>query len=552
MQKDNNRIDSPPVALARFFKSEGSVPSRSSLLRTGSVGSSVIAQTIPQEIRPAIPPNANRSSTSLLDDVLMDEESEEGLSFASVVKVFATIQEPNYICPWQSKEIENSSGSGVAIRTSSGSMRILTAAHVVADQTFVQVQRLGVEKPDKYVATVYAVSHDCDLALLSVEDTSEFWKELEPAELGRIPRRRSVVLVAGFPVGGEELSITEGVVSRIEGQRYSQSQRRLLAVTVDAAINQGNSGGPAFNAKGQLIGIAFQGLEGASNIGHIVPPPVIEHFLDGLASSGPQGYLGFPHSGIKWQQLTNPHLRKHYQLEDDVHGVLLTTTWYGNTCHGVLQPRDVLTHINEQAVANNGTVTYDKHGRIDLNTAFTMFQCGTTIDLHIVRDGKPTTVQVTTKPYQRLVPLSQHDCRPPYFVYCGLVFQPLSLNYMDSFVWRSIFAVGDPHSHLLWEGKQSEDRIQVVLLTQTLSDEINVGYEEFRDEEIKKVNGHSVRDLKDLIEKVESTTDPIVCFETGHGDKVIVPSPANARDANERILSLYNIGSDRCVDGERC
>lgn len=50
---------------------------------------------------------------------------------------------------------------------------------------------------------------------------------------------------------------------------------------IDAAINSGNSGGPAFNDKGNCVGIAFQSLkhEDAENIGYVIPTPVIQHFI---------------------------------------------------------------------------------------------------------------------------------------------------------------------------------------------------------------------------------------------------------------------------------
>ena len=48
----------------------------------------------------------------------------------------------------------------------------------------------------------------------------------------------------GFPIGGSTLSITSGIVSRIEVDMYAQSYRELLSVQIDAAINEGNSGGP--------------------------------------------------------------------------------------------------------------------------------------------------------------------------------------------------------------------------------------------------------------------------------------------------------------------
>ena len=99
--------------------------------------------------------------------------------------------------------------------------------------------------------------------------------------IGDLPHLRDAVQVVGYPIGGEEVSITEGVVSRIEVQRYEHSQRHLLAVTVDAAINEGNSGGPVF-ARGKVVGIAFQAIPDAENIGEMVPAPILQRFLDGV------------------------------------------------------------------------------------------------------------------------------------------------------------------------------------------------------------------------------------------------------------------------------
>ena len=64
-----------------------------------------------------------------------------------------------------------------------------------------------------------------------------------------------------FPIGGESISVTSGVVSRIEVTSYVHGAAELLGVQIDAAINSGNSGGPAFNNRGQCVGIAFQSLK---------------------------------------------------------------------------------------------------------------------------------------------------------------------------------------------------------------------------------------------------------------------------------------------------
>jgi S1-C subfamily serine protease len=226
------------------------------------------------------------------------------MAYPEVVRVFATTQDPDHDSPWQTRSPSSSTGSGVVIAGGA----ILTGAHVVANATFLQVQKPS--HPDKAIARVRAVCHDADLALLEVVEPADFLADVTPAELGEMPRLRDEVAVVGYPVGGEEISITEGVVSRIEVQRYSHSQRNLLAVTVDAAINAGNSGGPVFGG-GKVVGIAFQKLTGVDNIGEMVPPPVIRTFLDGVAA-GKRPLV--PAMGVITQNLENPLLRKQLGL----------------------------------------------------------------------------------------------------------------------------------------------------------------------------------------------------------------------------------------------
>ncbi|MGB1013683.1 MAG: trypsin-like peptidase domain-containing protein, partial [Nannocystaceae bacterium] len=82
------------------------------------------------------------------------------MSLPAVVRIFATTQKRDYDAPWRSCTPSTSTGSGVVIAPG----QVLTAAHVVANATFLQVQK--VSDPDKIVAQVVAVCHDCDLALL--------------------------------------------------------------------------------------------------------------------------------------------------------------------------------------------------------------------------------------------------------------------------------------------------------------------------------------------------------------------------------------------------
>ncbi|GAH77501.1 unnamed protein product, partial [marine sediment metagenome] len=238
------------------------------------------------------------------------------------------------------------SGSGCII----SGRRILTNAHVVGDHTFIQVRRAG--KAKKYTAEVEIVAHECDLAILRVNDNS-FFSDVEPVEIGALAEVRDRVAVYGFPEGGDKLSITEGVVSRVEHHRYTHSNAYLLTCQIDAAINPGTSGGPVIKDD-EIVGVAFQAGAG-ENIGYMVPIPVINHFLKDIKDGK---YDGIPGLGISWQKMENPDIRLKFNMTAEQSGVLVNKIYLGSSARGILKSGDVILSIDGKNVENDGTIEF--------------------------------------------------------------------------------------------------------------------------------------------------------------------------------------------------
>ncbi|HEY1815869.1 MAG TPA: serine protease [Kofleriaceae bacterium] len=454
------------------------------------------------------------------------------MAYPQVIRVFATSQDPDFDGPWQARTPSNSTGSAVVI----GPGLMLTGAHVVANATFLQIQKLS--DPDKAIARVRAVSHDCDLALLEVVEPSDFLDDIEPAELGDMPRLRDEVAVVGYPVGGEEISITEGVVSRIEVQRYSHSQRHMLAVTVDAAINAGNSGGPVFG-EGKVVGIAFQKLTGVDNIGEMVPPPIIRSFLDGVAK-GKRPEI--PALGITTQNLENPLLRKQLGLTGDEKGVVVLHIDHEGSSDGVLQPRDVITSIDDLKIASNGTVQFMGRYRTRYDVVLGNRYIGDKLKLEIKRAGKAKTVEVELQKWQPLVPRARYDLLPPYFLYGGLVFQQLTRDYLTT--WDKWWNKA-PKEFLnyYYLGFRTAEQHEIVILTQVLADEINVGYSHLYNEAVATLDGRVPLDMEDFVERLSSARGVVEIVTTSGG--MIMLDTEEVRKATARIMLRYHIPRDR-------
>ncbi len=455
---------------------------------------------------------------------------------SAVVKLVAVSDPPDYEQPWQTLGASDATGSGAVIATADG-LRILTNAHVVEHQVYVEVRRFG--HAQKYECEVAGIGHECDLALLHVEDES-FFRTVEPLRLGPLPALGDRVAALGFPIGGERLSVTEGVVSRIEMTGYAQSHRSLLAVQIDAAINAGNSGGPVLKS-GSMVGVAFQALDEAENIGYVIPSPIVKRFLADLEDGV---FDGFPALGLDTQNLESGAHRRSLKLPTSARGILVTRTYYQGSAWKVLEPGDVLLEVGGKKLANDGTVRFRGGARIEYTHEIAMRQVGERLPVVVWRAGKRVSLEVTLTTYKPLVPESTDLRHPRYFLYAGLVFVPLTHGLLQSWGgnWR---AHAPPELVALYEGGiRTSARREVVLLQKVLADEVNRGYGDWEVVPIAKLNGRGVRDLNDLARRVERSTEPFVRFETIEGGQIVIDR-ARALDRQATILRRYGVPQDR-------
>lgn len=452
---------------------------------------------------------------------------------ASVVRLFVTTQTPDYDSPWQAHQAKSCTGSGVIV----GPRRVLTGAHVVADATFIQVQKSLDSK--KRVAKVIATCHDADLALIEIEAAS-FASKSEVAEIGELARMRDKVSVIGFPVGGDEVSVTEGVVSRVELQRYSHSQRYLLAVTVDAAINEGNSGGPVFK-DGKVAGIAFQTLDDAENIGEMVPAPLIHRFLNSVELGCPSEV---PSLSMHWQTLENEALRESVGLSGDESGILVRGVEAGGSAASALRAGDVLLAVHGYKIENNGTIQYRPGVRTGFGAVIGEHYLSDRLAVEIKRNGKKRRLSLTLQGQRLLVPRSEYDARPRYFIHCGLVLQPLSRNLLETWSdWWDKAPVELLHGY--YHGRCTKQRRELIVLTHALADKITVGYGDHLNETIDTVNGQIPSDLTHLVELVNGAKG-LVEFKTSSG-ACLVFNAGVAKAANRRVLKRYRINASSAL-----
>ncbi len=460
----------------------------------------------------------------------------------SIVKITATHNHPNYGFPWQRSGIHSVTGSGVII--SDG--RILTNAHLVADHTLVKVQREG--SGSTFIAKVAYVCHSCDLALLKIADDN-FFNNAEPLEVDGLPSLRSRVSVYGFPTGGETISITEGIVSRIEVDYYVHSSDRYLLVQVDAAINPGNSGGPVIS-NGKIVGIAMQSLEHAENIGYIVPTPIINHFLEDIKD----GKLdGFAELDVYVQLIQNKDLRKSLNLSPNSGGMLVTAVGRGTSADKLLKPGDVLLKIDGYAIGQDGKVTLKNGLRVESTHLEYLKQIGEKLTVTILRNSKQLNIEIPLEARKIRANNKEYDKTPTYYVFAGLVFQPISSGYLQANrAMQSSLLSYVPEYTLQGYSKQIPDRFQskrkqVIVLSHVLPDIINDGYKELEGSVIYSINDTPVTDLKHLIQLVKNAQGSYLKIVTDFGNQIIM-NKESATNHHKEILQQYQIFDDRSPD----
>jgi len=467
------------------------------------------------------------STLFLQANLLQDDVTKQ-----AIVKIYTTAQIPNYQAPWSSA-IRSYTGSGAIIEDG----YILTNAHVVANQAFIEVQRYGERK--RYIAKVYAVSHQADLALLKVED-KRFFKGVRPLTFGSLPKVEQKIVVYGYPMGGSTLSATIGVVSRVEHHTYAHSGEMFLAVQVDAAVNPGNSGGPALS-DGKIVGVVMQVITKSQNIGYLVPVNMVKHFIEDMKDGQ---YDGFADIGLSTQKLENPALRAYYGLDDSISGKLVNKVIFYSSLEGILKEGDILTAVDGHRIENDGTVEFREHEYTHFHYFVDAHQMGEHVGLDIIRNKKPMHVEAKlkyTSDDMYLVKTTRYDKMPTYFIFGGYVFSPLTRNLIVS-TGRNRIVLSNLAAK--W---QEKDKEEVVVLLKVLASDISRGDNNFGMWPIDKVNGETFKNFKEFYQKINTSKNKYIILEDKDGVKVIIDQD-EAKRKQKSILKKYNIEFDRSVD----
>jgi S1-C subfamily serine protease len=449
----------------------------------------------------------------------------------SVVKVFATMRYPDLTHPWSKQSPREASGTGVVI----DGKRILTNAHVVlyASQLFVESN----QSSDKLAALVDAVSPGMDLAVLRLEDESFFEKRPSLPRSAVLPEIKDSVLVYGYPQGGSTLSVTKGIVSRIEFTGYGEGTSGLR-VQIDAAINPGNSGGPAL-IEGKMVGLIFSKLTQADNIGYIIPSEEIALFLEDVAD---HKYDGKPAMHEALQTLENEALRAYLGLDKKTQGMVVHASDPANP-PDPLKPFDLITKIGSHEIDNVGMVKIKDNLRLNFQYLIQKVCKDGKVPLSVVRQGKPQAIELPVKNKYPMLIESLKGRYPSYFIYGPLVFSPVTTEFAASFggprgLTGALALIGSPLVTRRGDLPRYPSEELVVVAAPMFPHRISKGYDNPLSKVVKDVNGTPVKNLRHFVELLRDSKQKFttIRFDDKYSETIVF-NHQDALRATDEILS---------------
>ena len=354
-----------------------------------------------------------------------------------------------------------------------------------------------------------AVSPEMDLAVLTIgeEKKAAFFRDRKAVSFAKaMPKIQDELLMYGYPVGGNALRPIGGTLSRIEYTSYDYDGTGLR-MEVNAAINPGASGGPAFRAgaEGELIGLVSGYSPQGESIGYVIPVEEIRTFLEDVQDSK---YDGKPDLPVLVQALENPALRAKLQLPEQLHGVLVREV--EQPADASLQMDDIITHIGETPIDNVGMIQLPGTDfRVAYSYLVPELSENGTVPLTIFREGAARKIDVpVTTPRQRLIP-NLKGGHPEYFVWGPLCFSTASGELVDSLspYLSSLWSFhGSPLASRRTDFLEGGDE-ELVIITTVFPHRLMRGYGSPTGNVVSKINGKPVSSLRRLVKMLRQANE---------------------------------------------
>jgi hypothetical protein len=450
----------------------------------------------------------------------------------TIVNVEINRKQYDYFQPW-TKRVQTVVKAGVVI----GPREILTTADALDDRTLVRLQRGGRGK--WWDASVKWVDFPANLALVTSGEES-FWTGLRPVALAEPVKKGEEIQVLRWRAGN--LEVRKAEFNRFAVSHPNMSDAVHVQLELNSEINGVGWAEPAI-AGNKVIGLVFAQ---AGNQLQVLPSPFIRSILDAQKK---RDYKGLGYFDFTWQPAENPETLDFLKLTGEKRGVVVIDVPDKPGAESVVKPRDILLQVDGFDIDTQGDYVDPDYGHLLLENLSTRNKwAGDPVRLKIWRGGRAQDVVYRLPKAEdaaRLVPEAPFEQEPEYLIAGGLVFQPLTKNFLRS--WGQDWERRAPFRLAYYRNQDpTPERPAIVILSQVMPDIYNIGYQDSRQLVVEKLNGQKINYLSDLQRALKKPVNGfhILEFTKGDGLQRMVLDASTLDAATKRVLDRYGIEKD--------
>ena len=279
---------------------------------------------------------------------------------------------------------------------------------------------------------------------------------------------------------------------------------------------------------------------------NVLPTPIIEKFLADLEDGD---YKGFPNLGVSFAQTLDETLRDFVGIAEKDGGIFVRNiAKEGSADKAGIKKGDIILSIGGMPIDSRGNYEHAEYGKLSFSHLVRGgAKTGDVVKIEVIRDGEPMSIDVELArkpPETYLVDPYMFDRGPKYLIFGGLIFQELTLPYLQSWgdEWQNRAPFKLVHANANPEPFEKEGRDKLVFLSNVLKTPSTLGYEAINSAIITDVNGQSINNIQDLATAMATPpADGIHVIEFSDFPKIIYVDDRASKAVNQQLTN-YGIG----------
>lgn len=458
----------------------------------------------------------------------------------SIVRVNATLQDYSFLRPWEKGAPVPRRGLGAVLEGN----RVVITAEMCVNSTFLELEHPS--NGSRVTARIAGIDYEANLAVLEPVDTnSKVFEGIVPLALDDSTVPGDTLEVWQIEDNGNGVT-TDVEVLRVDVGRYFIHGSVFLLYQIKGSLQaRTNSFTLPVVKDGKLAGMLLS-YSSKEQTASVLPAPIIRAFLADLEDGD---YEGFPNLGLSFAPTLDDTLRDFTGITGKEGGIFVREVNKHTSAEKAgVKEGDVILTMDGHAIDSRGNYDHPKYGKLNFSHLVRgAAKVGDKIQLELIREGKPMSLEVTLtrkRPEEFLIDPYMFDRGPKYLIVGGLIFQELTLPYLESWgdewVTRApfnlVYANSDPLPF------EEEGREKLVFLSNVLKTPSTLGYEGINSVVVTKVNGKFIKDIRGLAEAFAKVPENgLHTIEFDDYPKVIYVDDAVSKLVDQQLLQ-YGIG----------